>query len=236
MVELQLPDPAGIEPELPGQGRPGIGHCSPSVLQQIITSCQQPTSLSPLHDVLNSTCASFGTISSCDSSARNKLTEEIFCNKGTRPWTALEDLAEKTGRNRRTLADDLNICASALLETSRWNSRIDLYMLMMLSRTDTSNLESLMALIRRLLKSRQQTHGLSMNDLNAAWCLQRQRSKLPDNTGSGSKQLRKRPAAMVDDAEAATAKKLKLATNSWHLHCRQKGHGHHRTLGSGPRP
>jgi hypothetical protein len=102
-------------------------------------------------------------------------------------------------------------------DLGNFDSRADIYVLMLLSRTDTSNLESLMGLIRRILKSRQQTHALSIGDTNASWCLHRQRTKVPDTcmvVAPSSKQ--EQP---VEDGPPA--KRQKKSTNSWNLFCRQ---------------
>ena len=95
-------------------------HKDPSQLALETFYNQRLTSLSPFHNVLNATCAPFGSPCDSTSSSRTKLTEAVLWRKKTRPWTALEDLVEQTGRNRRSLPDELNIIASALLEISRW--------------------------------------------------------------------------------------------------------------------
>ena len=97
-------------------------------------------------------------------------------------------------------------------------SRMKLFLLMLSSRTDISQLESLHALIRRMIHMRVQTHGLSMKDLSALWCCRKQRRSLPqDMPGS------KRKALTCDDAAPEdSAKKRKTGhQNSWHMFCRQ---------------
>ena len=95
------------------------------------------------------------------------------------------------------------------------DSVMELFLIMHSTRTDISNLESLHALVRRILQSRQQTHKLDLVDTNSSWVLERQRSDLPQ---PGLKMKRSQSAP---DLSQPALKKQKNHTNSWHLWCRQ---------------
>ena len=100
-------------------------------------------------------------------------------------------------------------------------SRAHLFLVALITRLDISNLESLHGLIRRLLKQRVQTHGLSMLDTNAAWCIRRHRSRAPRTTNAFGKRSAAAAQVSKDDSSAKPSKKRK--TNSWNLFCRQVG-------------
>jgi hypothetical protein len=101
------------------------------------------------------------------------------------------------------------------------DSRMHIYMLMLMSHTDISHLESLHALIRRMLKSRLHTHGLDLIDCNSAWSLQRNRSGLPEDQTGGRKRPLSESAPEQQSAANEQRSTKRSHTNSWHLWCRQ---------------
>jgi hypothetical protein len=104
------------------------------------------------------------------------------------------------------------------------DSRVQILVICIVSRTDISNLESLHAWIRRVLHTRVQTHGLSLDDCSALWVLRRQRSALPD--GPPASRKRKQPADdqaqnQPEPKPKPKRKPRKMCHNSYHLFCRQ---------------
>ena len=91
-------------------------------------------------------------------------------------------------------------------------SRMQLYLLLSKGATDISKLEALHAWIRRLIFSRPQTHGNSLEHISAHWCCRRHRAGLPPE---------KRQAPVQSIEEELPAKKKQKRHNGFHLYCRQ---------------
>jgi hypothetical protein len=101
-------------------------------------------------------------------------------------------------------------------------TRVKLMLACLLSRTDISNLESLHGWIRRVLHTRVQTHGLSLDDCSALWILRRNRDGLAEPKQPETSSKRKQPDAAAAACTPAKPKrrKPKNCHNSYQLFCR----------------
>ena len=92
--------------------------------------------------------------------------------------------------------DALDICKTAGEEVFR----MKVYVLLLCGYNDIARIEALHATVRRIIKSRVQTRGVSMEDVSALWCLQRHRSCFVSDAARVSGKQRKRKTAEVDGA------------------------------------
>jgi hypothetical protein len=99
-------------------------------------------------------------------------------------------------------------------------SRMVIMTVLLISRCDVSNLESLHAWIRRMIHQRVQTHGLCMEDLSALWCLARHRLKLPPDMVAPDLEQKQDEACPEDLQPPLKKPKAANSTNSWNLFCR----------------
>ena len=95
-------------------------------------------------------------------------------------------------------------------------SKMHLYLLAILSKTDVGDIECLHAVVRRLLAQRIQTNGRSMPDACAEWVLRGHRMS---ECGFEDRVSKRKPDCNPEGQPPA--KKLKFCANSWHLFCRQ---------------
>jgi hypothetical protein len=105
-------------------------------------------------------------------------------------------------------------------ELGNRESRMQLLLILILTRTDISHLESLHAWIRRLLHSRCQTHGMSLADASANWVLRRHTRSV--ELCEPVKRNVRTAKLLPDGAEPATKRRNTGGhENSWNLFCRQ---------------
>ena len=114
-------------------------------------------------------------------------------------------------------------------------AKLYIYVVSLLGYSDIAHVEALHAIIRRLIKRRVQTHGLSMADASAGWLLGRQRSRMPRciskkqqrRSRRMQKELGKRQPGSAQSHMGAqpTRPRKPPSGGAWRLFCRKQSTG-----------